>query len=43
MIDKSFSNSFDDWFHFEAETEIEADFPKVNSDELESASYSVQD
>ena len=42
MIDNPFSNSFDDWFHFEAETEIEANFLEANSDELESASYSVQ-
>ncbi|MEH2192650.1 MAG: dynamin family protein [Nostoc sp.] len=42
MIDNHFSNSFDDWFHFEAGTEIEVNFPEENSDELESTSYSVQ-
>jgi GTPase SAR1 family protein len=42
MIDNHFSNSFDDWFHFEAGTEIEANFPEENSDELESTSHSVQ-
>jgi GTPase SAR1 family protein len=43
MIDNSFSNSFDDWFNFEATTEIGANFSEVNSDELDSASYSVAD
>ncbi|WP_445631684.1 dynamin family protein [Nostoc sp. DSM 114167] len=42
MIDKSFSNAFDDWFHFEAETDIKDNFLEESSDNLEPASYSVQ-
>ncbi|MBN4001078.1 dynamin family protein [Nostoc sp. LPT] len=43
MIDNPFFNSFDDWFNLEAETDIEANLPEVNNDELENALYSVQD